>query len=817
MSFRVRCGDLFTKSAMLMALAISASAHAQMNDAGLPSDATVAASTRDETPGTENLDTVPVQVGAESESAPLPKPSSGNRLVEEIIVTAQKREENIQDVPLSIQAFSSDMLDAVGVLSTQDLPKVTPGLTVTAQVGYATTFLRGIGSDSFLLADPSVATYIDGVYNPFALGQFSDFGDVERIEVLKGPQGTLFGRNAVGGAVNILTKKPSLTEPVISLQTIYGSFDASKSRALISVPLTDDFAVSLSGVYNSADSHIKGLSAGEPLARNVGKAARVKLLYEPAEWFEFQFNALRGEQDGSGTLYAPNTAPSTLGTLAGIRPQDPYAGSVNELVYSSIDNTTLSGQTRVGLPWFDAKLLASKQRIKVVQPYDFDGSAVPIAKFVGDPGFSRSRTAELQILSNQDSWGAEWLQWIAGAYYFKSKQGFDPAYLGAAATDLNNGVVLGIPVPPSLLDLIRNNLGGVPIPSGTVAFTGVIGTESIAYFTQATVDLTDWAALTLGGRYQDEDREIVKSTAGLLNSDGSITLIPGQNYSAEKDPSLADTTRSFDPKVSLSFHPEWSWLGDSAMLYVSWQKATKSSTYNVFNIYDAPDYVKPEKIEAYEAGIKTRLLDGLVTLNAAAFRYELQNQQVQLVSLLAGGAVQFENAGSLRTVGFETDAVIQLFPSLIDDLVFSGGAAVLDAKYTSYPSGSGFDPTTGLLTGNNDYTGNQVVRSPDLSGNATLLKTFHMESGSIEVAADYYYNSGFFYLAQGTANVEEKAYATVGARLSYLYEPWNFRVTVFGQNLTSTEYNLGRFPTDFGTQDARAPKANYGLRLNWDY
>ena len=767
-------------------------------------------------------DAAPLNTVAVSEAPAPAAPAAaaadrGNRLIEEIVVTAQKREENLQDVPLSVQAFSAERLDAAGALNAQDLPRITPGMTVTAQVGYSTTFLRGVGSDAFLLADPSVVTYIDGVYNPFALGQFSDFGDVERIEVLKGPQGTLFGRNAIGGAVNILTKRPSLERSEVSLQTIYGSYDAYKTRAYLSVPLSDTLAVAVAGVYNSADHHIDGRIAGNPLPREIGKGARIKLLYAPSEDLELQLNALRSEQSGVGTVYSPNTTPSTLGTLVGIQPQDPYGGAVSENIYNNIDNTTLSGQIRVGTPWLDFKLLASDQYITVFQPYDVDGSPLPIAALVADPGLSDAQTAELQILSNEDSWGADWLQWIVGAYYFKSEQGFDPAYLRAAGSDLANGILFGVQLPANLREAILGSLGNLPVPSGTVNIVGLVGTESIAYFTQATVDITDTFALTLGLRAQEEEREIIESSSGVRFLDGSVVPIPGQNYSARSDPQFRDTTRSVDPKVSLSYRPEWDWLGDETLLFVSWQTAKKSSTFNVLNIYDRPEYVKPEDIEAYEAGIKTRLFDGLLSVNAAVFRYTIDNQQVQLVSLLAGGAVQFENAGSSRTVGFDVDAVALLFPDWIDDLTLSGGAAILDAKYTSYPNASGFDQTTGLLVSGNDYSGNQVVRSPDLSGNLTLVKTFHAPRGPIEIGVDYYYNSGFYYLAQGTPNVEEDAYATLGARLSYKHEPWQLRVTLYGLNLTDEEYNYGRFPIDFGTHDARAPKSNYGLRLNWEF
>src|SRR5690606_32930753 len=133
-----------------------------------------------------------------------------SRFIEEIVVTAQKREQNLQDVPVSVQAFSGELLDALGVTDQTDLQRITPGLNVTTQVSYVMTFLRGIGTDATIAAEPSVATYIDGIYYPFASNLAQNFGAVDRIEVLKGPQGTLFGRSATGGAIAIYTEEPDL-------------------------------------------------------------------------------------------------------------------------------------------------------------------------------------------------------------------------------------------------------------------------------------------------------------------------------------------------------------------------------------------------------------------------------------------------------------------------------------------------------------------------------------------------------------------------------------------------------------------------------
>lgn len=776
----------------------------------------------------DDVELIPVDEEDQGEPVEPSTQAAQGRAIEEIVVTAQKREQSLSDVPVSVQAFSGEQLADAGALNNLDLPKITPGLTVTQQVGYTTTYLRGVGSDAFLLADPSVVNYIDGIYFPFALTLVQDFGAVERVEVLKGPQGTLFGRNALGGAINVVTADPNTEKFGASLQTVYalheGDEERSKTRAHANVPITDWLAFSVSGIYNSNKRHVNGRinarpdnPGGDRLPRDRDRAGRAKVRVAPADWLDINLGAYRLERDGISTLYSVNTEPSALGQAAGIEAQDPYAGENNEDVFTDNISTTYYGDINLNTDWFDVKLIGSDQLIESFQNYDFDGSAQPLALFEVDPAFADVQTAELQLLSNESTWFSNSFEWILGAYYFRSTQGL-LGFLQAATTNLNDGVVLGTQLPEPLRGAVGNIVGNAPVPSGVFDFVGLIDTESLAYFGQGTVDIFDWLSLTLGGRFQEEERTLNESSAGLRNTDGSVTPIPGQSFSGENDPQFRDTTTSFDPKVAVNFRPEWSWLGIDPLLYVSWQTATKSSTFNVVNITDDPEFVEPEEIEAYELGYKTRFFGGLTQLNIALFDYTLENQQVQFVSLLEGGAVTFENAAEAAIQGAEFELVTRIFPSIFGDLTLNAGGAYLDSVYESFPNGSGFDEDTGLLTTNNDFSGNRVVRTPRFSGNAGLTQTFNnVLAGNFEVGVSYYYNSGFFYLAQNTPNVEEDAYDLLDARVSYTHGATGIRVSAFGSNLLGSEYNISRFPNDFGTNDAPAPKRTFGIRLNYDY
>lgn len=742
------------------------------------------------------------------------------RVIEEIVVTAQKREQSLSDVPISVQAFDSGDLAAANVLDLGDLPKLSPGVTVTTQVSYVSTYIRGVGSDAFLLADPSVAYYVDGIYYPFASGAVQDFGSVERVEVLKGPQGTLFGRNAIGGAVNVVTQDANPEAQSLSLQSITGRFDRPKARFRGNVPITDDLALSTSVFYNSSENHIEGRDAvspsnpeGDALPRERSQGGRFKLHWSPASWMKLDAGLSRVKQTGTGTQYAPNVEPSLIAQLLGVEAQDGRAGAVNEQVGYSRRSNTVQLEMAFDARLFELKLLGSNQLIHNRGNYDFDGSPQALADFDVQPTFADVQTAELQLLSKPGGIGGERFEWIAGAYYFRSDQGFDPAFLTLATTDLEEaGTVLGIPLPDTLREALDPALTGAPVPGGRFQFRGIVGTESIAYFGQVTADVAPWLALTLGARFQQEERVLIESSSAIRNTDGSVRQL--QSFSGEEEPRFRDTTTSFDPKVSLDFRPGGSWLGQDPLVYLSWQTATKSSTFNAVNITDEPEFVRPEEIRALELGLKTALLDGLMRLDAALFDYRIDDLQVQFISLLEGGAVTFENAASAGIRGADFNLSTALFPGWLEGLTLTAGGAFLDAEYLSYPNGSGFDPQTGLLTRNNDFTGNRVVRTPEFSGNAGLQKRWPLAGSEVVLGIDYYYNSGFFYLAQNTPNVEEDAYGTLGARIGYHHEGLGLRVTLFGSNLTDTDYNLSRFPTDFGVNDARARGISGGLRIN---
>ncbi|HKY23320.1 MAG TPA: TonB-dependent receptor [Vicinamibacterales bacterium] len=751
---------------------------------------------------------------------------SDSRLIEEIVITAQKREENLQDVPISIQAFSAGALDARGVTSLSQLQQITPGMQYNTQVGYTQIYIRGVGTDSIInSADPTVATYTDGVYFPFAQNVTSSLGAIERVEVLKGPQGTLFGRNSTGGAINVVMKQPG-PDFASSLSASYERFDTTKIQGYVNIPLWDPLAVSVSGVYYCGDSYYRPApeSDSNGVPQDCTKGFAVKTKWAPLDGFYVQPGYTYTKISSGTAGLTPLTDPRPLGRLFGMTPTAPSYETRNDLTKPNIGAMRVT-TLHAGLEsdTIDSRLILADQKIVSRVPIDFDGTQYPYvtADTVGQ--FFNVKTAELQLLSKPDSWGADWMSWIGGLYYLDSSVGYDPVVLS-----LGGGVVRFLTEPgalgqiPTLTEPLIDVVSGLPLAGQLVqyvdngmqvAVTGILDTKSTAGFFQLTFKPADWWDVVLGGRLQQETRELVKANTSFRAMPGET----GGDVAIFTFPQQRKERHNFSPRVVIDFH-----LANDALLYLSYSVGFKSGTYNTLSLTTPSKYVRPERVDSYELGYKDTLLDGNLTLNTALFQSRVKNLQGQIISLISGGLASIVSQGEARIRGAEFDAVWEPMPSVIRGFVVTASGSYLDGRYTSFPDGAGYDEETGLyfdgtIFPTRDFTGNRTVRTPKITGALTLSQTFDLQSGQVEAAVDGYYNSGFYFTAQNLPVSEQKSYALLGARASYLHAPWNLRLTIFGTNLTGTKYAIYSADTDFGTIKLLAPPEVYGLRLNWSF
>lgn len=839
--------------AMTLGLAIpSLSAHGQGPEGLAPVEDGGAASALTELPSSTEAATVaeatpdvstPADL-AEQEAEAAPQRRS-SRMVEEVIVTAQKREEKLMSVPLSVQAFSPELLDARGVTNTSDLMKITPALDYGTQAGdFTSVYIRGIGSEAWLTSDPSVATYIDGVYYPFSPSVAQDLGGIERVEILKGPQGTLFGRNANGGAINVIVKEPDFSSRDITVSYTNGQaqdFMSNRTSLFANLPLSDTFAANVSAYFSTDDTYWSDDStlAGNPIPMNKSVSARLKLRWLPTENSDVRLTVQGTKRDGTSTAAAPVTRTLLGQVTAAVIPgpsRDVTADARNYKIKPDLPiyghlQSFVSNLTGIyNGSYFDTKVIGSAQVQSNPYNYDYDGTELPGASFIVRRHYAKIQEAELQFLSNEGTPFSDWLTLTTGGFYFRNTQGFDPVELTVGGLSLANLQAVGILTnqDTALYQLLNSQgLGGILagisdyLPAYALSNIGMTRTESWSYYLQATAKITDALSLTLGARYQHERRGVLESNTGLeiaglleprvfdwnLARNACDCDQKGQAYP------LSDVTKGWKPKIALDYLFE-----DGTLLYGSYQEAVKAHSYNAFAFYLRPAYTPPEEMTAYEVGLKTALFDNTTRLTTAVWSYDLTNLQTQAISLLNGGALSISTAGKARSRGFEVDVTSELFPETFDGLVFTINGAYVDAIYTKYENGQGHQEGTGIfLPGGQDYTGNRITRTPKYTASAALSKTWLIPGGPLEGTISTYYNDGFFYQASENPLFSQPSYQTYGAHLSYLYEPKNLRVTLAGENLTDEFYTAGQLLLDWGAMATLGARRTVSLRVDWTF
>lgn len=764
-------------------------------------------------------ESVSVSSGTESQDGSTALPAeqttvavqNGNSVqLDEIVVTAQKRSENIQDVPISIQAFRGGALAASGITNTRDLDQLVPSLQFASIASFPLIFIRGLGSDNFVpSADPSIATYIDGIYVVNGAATVQSLANIERVEVLKGPQGTLFGRNATGGAISVTTIEPG-SDVEGSLDGQLGNFDARSIKGSVSGPITSWLSASLSGEDSFKDAYYTAINFKTQPDR-LG-AARLKFFLHPTKNLSLSLTGFHSGQSGLFFNIYNNIDPSLLGKALFIQPQeDNYVGKTDFPASTNATQDIGYGILNWKLPWFDIKLLGSDQRQTADGNLDYDGSPIPLAALTTSNVFSKLQTGELQLLSNDSSWGAQKFKWISGLYYLRSTAGIS-GYI-RLAPGLVSGL-LALPQQPVLTQL-GQRLGDIfgafglqqtPLGDGGLSLLvrGALGTESYSAYAQGTYAFTDWADLTLGGRIQHERRFLTEAETDLsdFSGTGAITLLPFKLQST--------SASNFAPKAVLSLRPF-----RHALVYLSYSVAYKSGTYNIVNVYKPPNYIVPERVSSFEFGTKLVLAKGLLRLNAAVFDSEIRNLQSGFTSFLSGGVVQFFSVPHARSRGAEINLGVVPLPTLDRGLALDFNAAYIDAIYTDFPNGPGYQEGTGLYSGNMNHSGNHLTHTPKISGNIGVVQTLYSANGRYELAIADHYNSSIFSTAQNTT--KQSAYAVLNARMAYLHTPWNLKITLFCENLLDRRFHSLVGPTDFGVESTLAPPREYGVQVNWEY
>lgn len=724
-----------------------------------------------------------------------------------VTVTAQKREEDLQRVPLSDQVIEGPALEAEGIRSIGDLQLVVPSLQFTETAGFPLVFLRGVGTDNFVpSAEPSVATYVDGIYVPISASGLASLEDVKNVEVIKGPQGTLFGRNATGGVISITTQDPG-RRTRFKVGAEVGERGDRVGKLSLSSPITSWLSFGVWAVHSRVGSDYTDTRFA--VAPDVFTAVRgkLKMRFDEVTW---TLSAYRALPKGTDNLVAKNVAPSPLGKLAGVPQQaDDYQANNDYPGLNKSRQQVYSSNLTWRAPGVDVRLLAGYERLETYySSTDFDGSPNPAAALNTTNTFVHDTTGELQFVSNEEGpWSDAW-KWTAGVYALQGRSGIDPGFLFLSPGTLTGfAATLGNPGLVDLATRIQNlvdNLGLSDTPLGTnglgLGFRGVIDTNSLAGYAETTVKPTDWLDVTLGGRYQHERRALIVSETDLANpnGDGTTTLME-----SNKPGRIAET---FSPRGILGFH-----VLDNLYSYASYSVAYKSGTYNIVNLFTQPSYIPPEKAAAVEFGTKWEAFQHRVRVNAAVFDNQLKNLQSGFVSLFSAGAVSFVSVPHARSRGAEIESSWLILPTR-NPLLVSLSGTYLDSRYTDFPNGPGFDPTTGLYNPNLNLTGKRMVYTPRWVTGLGFTQGLSAGRAVFELAADAHFNAGFYTDANNTNR--EPSFTVVNLRLGVRDQPTGIDFAIFCKNALDERYHSVNVITDFGAIHVLAPSRLIGARVS---
>jgi iron complex outermembrane recepter protein len=706
---------------------------------------------------------------AMAQDVPADEPTGG---IDDIVVTARKVSENIQDTPISITAFSAEGLEARNVDGLSGLSDFTPNLTINTSSAFsgssqtAAVFIRGIGQTDFTLnTDPGVGTYVDGVYISRAVGGLLDLGDVERVEILRGPQGTLFGKNTIGGAINITTRTPEF-ETSGSVSALYGSDDWFKVSGNVTGGLSDTVAAKLFARYEKRDGYVLRTTDGLKQGNKNSFDVRGALLFKPSDTFKVQINAdyTRSRENGAplvpiainpnalfvvlhNSLVAPGLQP-TLGAKAFYNsqfvPSNIYTVEGNLDVYSDADVWGVSMNAEYEIGAATLRSITAYRDVKSRFARDGDGSPLQVNSTANDYKYNQF-SQEFQLLGKAAN---DKLSYLLGAYFLREK-----------GNDLN------------IVDF-----GFVEFSSG-----GKVKTNSYAAFAQLGYEVVDKLTLTAGLRYTDETRTFTPSQfitklrytipippfpaqLGVLNLPvGTPVVLPGTYKVGSSE---------WTPMVNVSYKAT-----DDILLYATFSRGFKGAGFSQ-RVYPPnlelgpmgptgrilpPPPFGTESVSVYEAGFKLSTPNRKFRLNGAAFYTDYSDLQV---TVQLGVAPTTLNAAAASVKGFELEA--QFVP--IDGLRLDFGAGYTDAQYDSLDARVSGITLASKLPGTSKWT-----------ANAAVSYEIELGGGSLTPRIDWAYRSKFFFDANNA--VSENGYGVWNASLTYNTGEKGFEVSAFVKNL----------------------------------
>ena len=744
----LRCGAL-----ALTALACGTSATALAQSAGtVPPE-----------PGSQQADAPNPQAGTvEPSQAPggVASPAGG---IADIVVTAQRRSESLQNVPIAITALSSENLAAQGINDIQSLQISTPSLSYAQAAGYSLPRIRGVGTGANGPGvENSVAMYVDGVYVSSTSAGTLAFNNIAQIAGLKGPQGTLFGRNATGGVIQVTTLDPGQT-PTVTATAGYGNYDTYEGKLYASAPLTATLAFDAALYYKDQN---KGFGYNRLLNTDVGQGTDVSFRSK-VKWDPTDGTTVRVVGDFSrsnGRRFFNRVFPGAVGISGQPTPGDEWDTYSTFSPRQRITQRGVSAQVDQALGALTLVSITAWRRSLYDVRFDPDGQPAPITD-VNIRQRDRQFSQEFQLLSPKDGP----FTWVLGGDYFRYTGFYEPQrVLSRAAPYL---------APPT-----------------RITTTGEFGTKSLAAFGQATYELSASTNLTAGLRYTTEDRDADITKAIVLPN--GIGLPPARGV-GDSDFKKLTWRGSIDHRFS-----------PGLLLYASANRGFKSGLYDPLAVPLV--LVEPEVLDAYEVGVKADLFDRRIRLNGAVFHYDYK--QIQIARFVNGTLV-LQNGSGAKIDGLDFDATWQATPQL----TFTAGLSILDDRFTSFPTAPKTTPlpTGGIAVSTAEAKGNRLPATPDWTLNLTANYVMPTSVGTFELNGTYLHNDGYF---QGPENrLRQKPFDLVNSSLSWTSTSGTYRASLWSKNLGDEFYATQL--TSQSTADAllAGDRRTYGFTVGFKY
>jgi iron complex outermembrane receptor protein len=683
--------------------------------------------------------------------------------LEEIIVTAERQAENLQDVPLAVTALSAEGLDDRGVLNLYGLRSLAPNFDVSHNNGLVKVFIRGIGKTlDNSGAEGSVALHQDGVVISYPSVQSTAFYDMERIEVLRGPQGTLYGRNATGGAVNIVTRGPS-EELQVDTRLRLGNYDARELEAAVGGPIVNDRLLGRLAAYVvERDGFGENAFNGKDVDDRSEWAARGKLKLLFTEKLTAELAADYWQADDAASVV--HTFGSASGELLGVLEGGNAAPNFRDIASDAVESRdvdtygyALTVDYAISDRW-SFKSLTGYRDVNGVKRSQYDGTDAP-----GWPSTNEETgdhfSQEFQLNLDGDSLDA-----VFGVYYY------------------DGDVFVTNTVP---FEFANNSPGDIFDERGTAS------TEAYAAFGSMTWAATEKLNLTAGVRYSDEEKHTVSSF--------QIRVTPFVDAFIPMD-----ATKSWDawtPRFSVDYK-----FTDDVMGYVSASEGFKSGQILPGNTGPPID---PEFVWSYEAGLKSNLFDDRLRANLTAFYYDYTDLQV---SQLSGLSFTITNAAAAEVLGFEAELAYLLGENTRLDLVYG----YLDSEFTEFLTEDPIHPELGTL----NLAGNPLPSAPENMFTLGLSHTMPTAVGNFDLRVDWRWRDEAFFDPYKRESASQDAYSDVSVRGSYTPRNYpNWEVSLWANNLFDEDAILvnyvslaaGGFPRNGSVNDP----LTYGLEVSF--